>query len=112
MSPNLGPPVAFGFSALTFLVVFKATGDPTKNSAFQDWGWRIPFLASILLVAVGLWIRLKIEETPVFAAALDRAAPPRVPVREALAAQWRQILLVGGMLSGLFAFFYIGTVFL
>ncbi|MGQ0466306.1 MAG: MFS transporter [Sporichthyaceae bacterium] len=112
MFPQLGPPVAFGASALTFLVVFEATGDPTKNTAFQEWGWRVPFLFSIVLVAVGLWIRLKIEETPVFAAALDAAAPVRIPVREAIAAQWRQILLVGGALSGLFAFFYVGTVFL
>jgi MFS family permease len=112
MFPQLGSPVAFAFSALTFLVVFNATGDPTKNTAFQDWGWRVPFLFSIVLVGVGLWIRLTIAETPVFAAALDRAAPPRIPVREAVAAQWRQILLVGGSLSGLFAFFYVGTVFM
>ena len=111
MFPQLGPAVAFGMSALTFLLVFKATGNPTTSSAFQDWGWRIPFLASIVLVAVGLYIRLKIEETPVFRQALDAAQPPRVPVRDALAAQWRQILLVAGMLSTLFGFFYIATVF-
>ncbi|MGQ0464326.1 MAG: MFS transporter [Sporichthyaceae bacterium] len=112
MFPQLGAPVAFGAAALTFLIVFNATGDPTRNTAFQDWGWRLPFLFSIVLVALGLWIRLSIEETPVFAAALDRAAPVRVPVREAFAAQWRQILLVGGSLAGMFGVFYVGTVFL
>ncbi|MGH7534039.1 MAG: MFS transporter, partial [Gemmatimonadales bacterium] len=58
-----------------------------------------------------LYIRLKIEETPVFRQALDAAKPVRVPVRDALSAQWRQILLVAGMLSALFGFFYIATVF-
>ena len=111
MFPQLGPGVAFALSAATFLAVFKITGDPTKSSDFQTWGWRIPFLASILLVGVGLYVRLRIEETPVFRDVLDRAAPPRVPVRDALAAQWRRILLTGGALTALFGFFYIGSVF-
>ncbi len=111
MFPQLGPGIAFGLSAATFLVIFEITGDPTKNSDFQDWGWRIPFLASILLIGVGLYVRLKIEETPVFAQVLDANQPVRVPVRDAIAAQWRQILLTAGALSALFGFFYIGVVF-
>ncbi|MGQ0465649.1 MAG: MFS transporter [Sporichthyaceae bacterium] len=112
MFPQLGPAVALALSALTFIIVFQATGNPTQNSAFQDWGWRIPFLASIVLVGIGLYIRLAIEETPVFAAVLDAKAPAKSPVREAVSAQWKQILLGGGALSALFAYFYIGTVFL
>ncbi len=111
MFPQLGPGIAFGMSAATFLVIFKITGNPTQSSDFQSWGWRIPFLASIVLVGVGLYVRLKIEETPVFKRALDAAAPVKVPVRAALAAQWRQILLAGGALSAVFGFFHIGSVF-
>ncbi|MGQ0465648.1 MAG: hypothetical protein ACT4QG_10060 [Sporichthyaceae bacterium] len=48
---------------------------------------------------VGRYIRLKIEVTPVFRDVLDAKAPVQVPVRDALVAQWRQVLLVGGMLS-------------
>ncbi len=111
MFPQLGPGIAFGLSAATFLVVFKITGNPTTSSAFQDWGWRIPFLASALLVGVGLYVRLRIEETPVFKAVLDAKAPARVPVGAAVSAQWRQILLVGGAMSAIFGFFYIASVF-
>lgn len=104
-------PASPSCSAATFLLVFKVTADPTKSSDFQTWGWRIPFLASIVLVGVGLYVRLRIEETPIFRDVLDRATPVRVPVREALAVQWRQMLLAGGSLTALSGFFYIGTVF-
>ncbi|MGQ0842860.1 MAG: MFS transporter [Sporichthyaceae bacterium] len=112
MFPQLGPAAALALSAATFLVVFALTGNPTTSDAFQSWGWRIPFLASIVLVAVGLYIRLEIEETPAFAEILERRAPVKSPVRDAVRAQWREILLAGGALAGLFGFFYIGTVFL
>ncbi|MGQ0465656.1 MAG: MFS transporter [Sporichthyaceae bacterium] len=112
MFPQLGLAAGMGLAAATFLVVFEVTGNPLTSDAFQTWGWRIPFLASILLVFVGLYVRLQIEETPVFAAALDRAERSTVPVRDALSAQWRQVLLVAGAGSGLFAVFYIGVVFL
>lgn len=111
MFPQIGPAIAFALSSLTFLAVFLITGDPTKNDAFQTWGWRLPFLFSIVLVAVGLYVRLRIEETPVFKAVVERSAPVRVPVRAAVKAQWRQILLTGGTLTGVFGFFYIGSVF-
>jgi len=109
--PAVGPGIAFGLSAATFLLTFSLTGNPTSSSEFQTWGWRIPFLASAVLIVFGLYIRLRIEETPIFQAALAQAPPPRVPVRNAVAAQWRQILLAAGATSALFAFFYIGVVF-
>jgi len=112
MFPQLGPGIAFGLSAVTFLLVFEITGNPTKNDAFQAWGWRIPFLASAVLVGVGLYVRLRIEETPVFRAALDAHSPARVPVCDAVTTQWRQILLAGGALTAIFGFFYIGSVFI
>lgn len=111
MFPQLGPSLALALSAATFLLVFELTGNPAANSAFQDWGWRIPFLASIALVVVGLYVRLQVEETPVFRELLDAAAPVRVPVRAALAAKWREILLVAGAIAAPFAFFYIASVF-
>jgi MFS family permease len=80
--------------------------------AFRVWGWRIPFLISIVLVAVGLYIRLKIEETPVFRQVDARNEQVRLPFVEALRNQWREVLLAGGTLTMLFGFFYIGSVYL
>jgi|HubBroStandDraft_6_1064221.scaffolds.fasta_scaffold122048_2 MFS family permease len=108
MFPQLGPSSAFGLSSATFLV----TALTMSPEAFQSWGWRIPFLVSIVLVAVGLYVRLQIAETPVFRQAVARLEQAKVPVAEALRHQWREILLVGGTLTMLFGFFYIGSVYL
>src|SRR5690606_22319097 len=68
MFPQLGAPLGFLLSAGVFLVL----AETLSEQQFFDWGWRIPFLASALLVAIGLYIRLQIEETPVFRQTLDR----------------------------------------
>ena len=108
MFPQLGPSCAFGLSSATFLVAALTI----SSEHFVSWGWRLPFLVSIVLVGVGLYVRLQIAETPVFREAQARHERARVPFAEALRHQWRQVLLVGGMLSMLFGFFYIGSVYL
>jgi metabolite-proton symporter len=116
--PQLGPAIAFALSSGTFLVTGLVMGD--TDDAFLTYGWRIPFLLSILLVGVGLWVRLSIEETPAFAEARRRAAAEataldrskRLPFLEAVRAQPREVLLSAGALSMLFAFFYMGTAYL
>ncbi|WP_043807653.1 MFS transporter [Rhodococcus triatomae] len=116
MFPQLGPALAFILSSGTFLVTGIFLGD--TNEAFLSWGWRIPFLFSIVLVAIGLYMRLAIEETPVFRAnqAADRAQeqdqPRRLPFADAWRYQSKEILLSAGALATLFAFFYLGTAFL
>jgi metabolite-proton symporter len=64
--------------------------------AFNSWGWRVPFLASLVLVAVGLVIRLKILETPMFAKMLDQGKTAAQPVTEVIRRHWREILLSSG----------------
>jgi metabolite-proton symporter len=64
--------------------------------AFNSWGWRVPFLASLVLVAVGLVIRLKILETPMFTKVLDQGKTAANPVVEAVRRHWREILLSAG----------------
>jgi len=108
MFPQLGPGIAFVLSSTTFLI----TALTMSPEAFAAWGWRIPFLVSIVLVGIGLYIRLKITETPVFARALQRNEQARLPFAEALRHQWREVLLSGGTLTMLFGFFYIGSVYL
>ena len=62
MFPQLGPPVGFLFAVGSFLLLANTLDD----AEFRAWGWRIPFLASAVLVVIGLYVRLKLEETPVF----------------------------------------------
>jgi metabolite-proton symporter len=110
--PQLGPALAFALSSATFLAVNVALGE--TNPAFLDWGWRIPFLLSIVLVGVGLWVRLTIDETPVFRNARNRPTHARAkpPILEVFRVQPREVLLAGGVLTIVFALFYMGTAFL
>ncbi|WP_245720038.1 MFS transporter [Nocardia uniformis] len=114
MFPQVGPAFAFILSSSTFLVTGALLGD--TDEAFLTWGWRIPFLFSIVLVAIGLYMRLAIEETPVFRAnqaarAID-SAKPGLPFLDAWRHQPKEILLSAGALATLFAFFYMGTAYL
>ncbi|MCO4254180.1 MFS transporter [Pseudarthrobacter cellobiosi] len=112
--PQLGPSIGFALASATFLIINLSLGD--KSEAFLTFGWRIPFIGSAVLVMIGLYIRLKIEETPVFKEASDSSAvaagPRKLPVWESVRNQPRQILLGGASTMMLFAFFYIGTAFL
>ncbi|MFD3684860.1 MFS transporter [Nocardiopsis sp. NPDC058631] len=77
------------------------------------WGWRLPFLASILLVLVGLFIRLKVEESPVFEAVQDNdGRPAELPLREAVRTSWRTLLLGIGILPVAVGGYYVVTTFL
>ncbi|OZF06322.1 MFS transporter [Rhodococcoides fascians] len=108
--PQLGPSLAFVLSSGTFLIVNLFVGE--TSSAFLDYGWRIPFLASALLVLIGLYVRLKVEETPMFARQAPRRGSATGPLIGVFKNQPRELLLAAGALSMMFAFFYIGTAYL
>lgn len=108
MFTNLGGAVANILALTTFLI----TGLTMSDETFVAWGWRIPFLISVVLVAVGLYIRLKIEETPVFAKEVQNNGRAGLPIKEAIANQWQTILLGSGALLAAFAFGYIGIAYL
>jgi MFS family permease len=78
-----------------------------SNDSFYTWGWRVPFLASGLLVAVGLWTRLKVAESPLF---VD-AGQTQAPLRQLLVTQWRPILLTIGMRIASDVSYYVFAVF-
>jgi MFS family permease len=107
MAPQLGAPVGF-LAANGFFLALGAWLTPDQ---FRDWGWRIPFLASALLVGLGLWVRLKLTETAAFAAALEESPPPRVPIADVLRDHLR--VTVAGTLGvvACFALYYIATAF-
>lgn len=105
--PQLGAPIGFIAANLGFLGL-ALTLSP---EAFQSWGWRVPFLASALLVGVGLYVRLKLTETPVFQAALARAAPERVPLALIFTRHLRATVLGTLAMVSCYAVFYLSTVF-
>jgi MFS family permease len=107
MFPQLGAPLGFIAANGLFLIL----GLTLSDADFQAWGWRLPFLASALLVGVGLWVRLRLTETPAFAALAALGPPPAVPVAELFRDHWRETL--GGTLGVIacFALFYLSTAF-
>jgi metabolite-proton symporter len=107
MFPQLGPAIGFLMANGLFLVLLLGLGE----ARFADWGWRIPFLASAGLVAVGLYVRVSIAETPAFVAALRRERPPRVPLAEVLRHHWRPLLQGSLAMVVCYALFYTSTVF-
>ena len=107
MFPQLGAPLGFFLSTTTFLVLSSRL----DNAQFFAYGWRIPFLASAVLVLVGLYVRLRIAETPVFTAAVTRQTRVRVPMFVVLR-DYRGTVIAGTMLSlATFVIFYLMTVF-
>ncbi|MFD1703449.1 MFS transporter [Methylopila henanensis] len=107
MFPQLGAPIGFICSALSFLVLSWTLTD----EQFFAWGWRIPFVASALLVIVGLYVRLKITETPAFRAALERHERVRVPFA-AVMRDHTGLLALGTLgATATFTVFYLMTVF-
>jgi metabolite-proton symporter len=107
MFPQLGAPVGFLFSGGVFLALSAWLTD----AQFFAFGWRIPFLASAVLVIVGLYVRLTITETPVFRDALNRREPVKVPMVVVFRQHGRTLFL--GILLSLTAFvlYYLMTVF-
>jgi len=107
MFPQLGAPIGFLFSGSSFL----ALSGWLSNDQFLAFGWRIPFLASAALVAVGLYIRLTITETPVFQQAAVRAERVKVPMLTVIRDHPRTLVL--GTLASIetFVLFYLMTVF-
>jgi len=107
MFPQLGAPVGFIAANGLFLLL----GLWLTPEQFQAWGWRLPFLGSALLVAVGLWVRLRLTETPAFAAALAEAPPPRVPLAELVQEHLRALVAGTFAVVACYANFYLSTAF-
>jgi metabolite-proton symporter len=86
--PQVGVPIGLILGTGAMSLVALAAGD-----AFKDWGWRIPFLASLVLVAVGLWVRLRVMETPLFARLLETKQVAKLPVVEVLKKHPKEVVL-------------------
>jgi len=107
MFPQLGAPIGFFFSGGIFLVLSRLLTD----KQFFAFGWRLPFLASAVLVLLGLYVRLTITETPVFATALEKQEQHAVPIAAVLKRNLRQVVAATAVCLATFTLFYLMTVF-
>jgi MFS family permease len=105
--PQFGVPAGLFLANLAVLAFSQISG-----AHFLVWGWRIPFLLSILLVAIGLYIRLRVLETPVFSRLVSENKIERTPLLEVIKRQPREILLSAVARTGEQAPFYIFTAFI
>lgn len=103
----LGLPVGIITSNLVFLI----TSTAVSPEQFSAWAWRVPFLASAVLVIVGLGVRLGISESPVFAEVLQAHAARRLPVVDVLRSHGRTVLLASGTYVGISGLGYIVLVY-
>ena len=107
MFPQLGPPIGFFLANGVFLALLLGVGEAN----FVAWAWRIPFLLSAALVAIGLYIRVSITETPAFRAAMARHERVAVPLLEVLRGHWLPLLQGSLAIVVCYALFYISSVF-
>jgi metabolite-proton symporter len=107
MFPQLGAPLGFFLSTTVFLGLSRMLDD----ASFLAYGWRIPFLASAILVFIGLYVRLTISETPVFLASVTRHERVTVPML-VVVRDYAPTLVAGTLMSlATFVIFYLMTVF-
>ena len=105
--PQFGVPAGLFLANLAVLAFSQMSGD-----AFMSWGWRVPFLLSIILVGIGLWIRLGITETPLFQRLVKENKVERTPIVEVFKRHPKEILLSALARMSEQAPFYIFTAFI
>ncbi|MBS7812104.1 MFS transporter [Roseococcus pinisoli] len=108
MFPQLGAPLGLFLSSCVFWLLLQFM----SQEALLSWGWRIPFVASTLLIAIGLWVRLSITETPEFQRAIDRQERVAVPVVELFRSHKRRLFLGTFMALVTFVLFYICSAYM
>ncbi len=106
-APQFGAPLGFLAANGLFLLL----GLWLSEDQFLSWGWRVPFLVSAVLVGIGLWVRLRLTETPAFKAALAHAPPPAVPIGALLRRHLGAVLAGSAGVVACFALFYLSTAF-
>ncbi|MEV1002480.1 MFS transporter [Nonomuraea sp. NPDC050202] len=106
--PMMGTPAGM----LCANAVFLGTSSLLGEESFMAWGWRVPFLLSIVLVAVGLYLRLRIEESPDYADLVERRKPVKLPIAVVLRDHWREVVHTIGVIIGNSALAYVFMVYI
>ncbi|GAA1146387.1 MFS transporter [Nesterenkonia lutea] len=113
MWPQLGAPFGFILANGLFLLLATLFSYDSTASDLSDpflvWGWRLPFLLSVIMVAVGLYVRLRIEETPVFAKAMASNERVKAPIGEVFRRNWWEIILGTFIMLATYGLFYLMT---
>jgi MFS family permease len=113
MWPQLGAPLGFLLANGSLLALIAWLADVSAplgvGGAFYTWGWRVPFLASSVMVAFGLYVRLRLVETPVFARAVQRGEPVKAPMAELVRKNGLEVIIGTFAVVSAFALFYIVT---
>ncbi|MCJ8508547.1 MHS family MFS transporter [Rhizobium lemnae] len=108
MFPQLDAPVGLFLSSGIFWLLLHVI----SQEALLSWGWRVPFLSSIILIAIGLWVRLSITETPAFQKAIDSNERVEIPVAELFRNHKCSLVLSTFVALATFVLFYIGSAYL
>ncbi len=112
--PQLGAPLGFIIANGLFLIVaaMLPSDDPSRPSAaFLEWGWRIPFIFSAVMVIVGLWVRLTLVESSVFTKAVSTGKVVKRPLGEVVRKHWRELILGTFYMLATYVLFYLMTTF-
>ncbi len=113
MWPQLGAPFGFilanGFFLLLTVVFQYDSTVAVHQDVFLVWGWRVPFLLSIGMVILGLYVRVRLEETPVFARAMERGEKLRSPLLQVMRKNLREIMIGMFVMIATYGLFYIMT---
>ncbi len=113
MWPQLGAPFGFilanGFFFLLTMLFNYNSAEARLEGDFLVWGWRIPFLVSIIMVAVGLYVRFKLDETPVFVRAISRGEKLKTPLSAALKHHFRELVQGALIMLATYGLFYLMT---
>src|SRR5690348_1312941 len=109
MFTQMGVGSGLVMSSLLFLAVNKTIGESSR--AFIEWGWRIPFLFSAVLIVIALYVRLNVAETPVFVEQV-RDGVPVAPLATLFRIQRREVVLAAGSMIGFFTLGYLANAYL
>jgi metabolite-proton symporter len=112
--PQLGAPLGFIIANGLFLIIsaWLPSDDPTRPSIdFLDWGWRIPFLFSAVMVIVGLWVRFSLVESAAFTKTVKAGKVRKMPMADAVRHHWRELILGTFYMLATYVLFYLMTTF-
>lgn len=112
--PQLGAPLGFILANGLFLLIaalLPSTDSSRPSDAFLDWGWRIPFLFSAVMVIVGLWVRLSLVESSAFEKTVQKGLVQKVPLAAAVKTHWKELILGTFYMLATYVLFYLMTTF-
>ncbi len=105
--PQLGAPIGFIIANVVFLVLSTTL----PQDAFLAWGWRVPFLVSAVLVIVGLYVRVRLVETPAFQKVVEKGEVAKLPLARVFKTSWRPLILGTFIMLATYVLFYLMTTF-